>query len=441
MFWWWAARRRARRGACVVLIEERAHLGGDIVYQMLNMWDVPLRPASTSPVVQGIFAEFFDQLGMAFDISKAMRLFEESVAVEPSLHTFTETRVGHVFRQGKRVTGAILGGAGGKEFHLKAKVIVDATNDAAFAARAGAGYFLGRQRTNSDKAMQSAGLLFSVSNVDWQRARRYVRGTRAKKQLGGEVGDYLWERGYVVKTYKPRGQNVVALSVNFGRQSDGTVVLNTLNLYDVNGLSQASVKAATQEATAEIPFLLAHLRKTMPGFEKAQLRDIAPELYIRETRHIQGLYLLTQRDIETHRRFADRIALASYPLDLHPYKRGESNVLAPERYNYTIPLRCLIPTRVDGVFVASRSLSATSAAAGSARVLPITMACGEAAGAAAWLCVKNDLTPQQLASNPQMVATLQNTLRDWGADIGDKYPPMPKSTPTILQQGDVEVKG
>src|SRR5689334_21631584 len=39
-----AALAASRRGARVVLIEERPHLGGDIVYQMLNMWDVPLRP-------------------------------------------------------------------------------------------------------------------------------------------------------------------------------------------------------------------------------------------------------------------------------------------------------------------------------------------------------------------------------------------------------------
>jgi hypothetical protein len=54
------------------LIEQRQHLGGDIVYAMLNMFDVPARPGEPSPV-HGIFAEFFDQLGMSCDIDRAQQ--------------------------------------------------------------------------------------------------------------------------------------------------------------------------------------------------------------------------------------------------------------------------------------------------------------------------------------------------------------------------------
>lgn len=454
-----AALAAARRGANVVLIEERPHLGGDIVYQMLNMWDVPLRPGSSSPVVQGIFAEFFDQLGIAFDVDKAMHLFEESVAVEPTLHTFVETRVGRILKEGNRVTGAFLRGVDGKDYQIKAKTFIDATNDATFAARAGSAYFIGRQKTNPDRAMQSAGLLFSVSGVNWLKAKNYTKGTRlrplvaaevrrvkfaidlkpvatsrglmVKERLGGGVGNYLWERGNIVKRYQPQGPDIELLSINFGRQDDGTIVLNTLNILGVNGLSASSIASATKEAIAELPHFVAYLRKAMPGFEHAQISEIAPELYIRETRHIQGLFLLREQDIKAETRFPDRIALASYPLDSHPYLKGILNPLAPHRYDYTIPLGCLIPSRIDGVFVASRSLSATSAAAGSARVLPITMACGEAAGAAAWLCAQKNITPQTLAVDPNEVAQLQQNLRDWGADIGDKYPIRPTGRPKI----------
>lgn len=454
-----AALAAARRGAKVVLVENRPHLGGDIVYQMLNMWDVPLRPGSASPVVQGIFAEFFDQLGIAFNIERAMRTFESTVAAEPTLHTFVETRVGHVFRDGTRVTGAVLRGRNGPEYTIRASAVVDATNDASFTARAGGGYFLGRQKTNPDKAMQSAGLLFSVAGADWKKIRSYVSGTKIvkltpeevrrkrfaidlktlpghggllrKQRMGGGIGNYLFERGDIVQNYKPRGRDIVMLSINFGRQNDGTIVLNTLNIYGVNGLSATSVAQGMAQARAELPHFMEHLRKTMPGFKKAKLAAIAPELYIRETRHIQGLYMLTAEDIVQHKRFSDRIAIASYPLDLHPYKRGEINPLAPQRYNYTVPLRCMIPTRVDGVFVASRSLSATSAAAGSARVLPITMAVGEAAGAASWLCARSKITPHQMAGDPRYVAQLQDTLRAWGADIGDKFPGRTPPGPVI----------
>jgi len=467
-----AALAAARRGAHVILIEERPHLGGDIVYQMMNMFDVPVRPGQASPVIQGIFAEFFDQLGVAFDIEKARRLFEDTVTVEPTLRVYVRTRARRIIKQGNRVTGVILTavpgiepGAGTVEWTVAVRTVVDATNDASFAARAGAGYFLGRENANPDKRMQSAGLLFSVAGVNWGAVRRYVQSTRlitvkatsrlkyaidlkathipaklaagtrgkapgsapdgmvkVRARMGGIAGNYAWERGNIIKNYKPRGPNILFLSINFGRQSDGTVVLNTLNIVNVNGLSEYSVQKAHQEAVRELPYFMAHLRRTMPGFAKARLAAVAPELYIRETRHIQGFYTLKAEDIVGERRFPDRIAVASYPLDLHPYHKNDRNPYAPARHTYTLPLRCLVPTRVNGVFVASRSLSASYTAAGSARVIPITMAAGEAVGAAAWLCAERNITPHDMVKHPHWLAELQESLRTWGADIGDTYP-------------------
>jgi hypothetical protein len=235
--------------------------------------------------------------------------------------------------------------------------------------------------------MQSAGLLFSVSGVDWNAVRAYVRGRRpvdvstlksldgidveiakpvppkkttapqkpapqprstpaaktslklevattlnpvappvaapakpkAWLRLGGSYGDYIWERGDIIKSYKPRGPNMIALSINFGRQSDGTVILNTLNIINVNGLSPTSIQRSRQEAINELPFFMAHLRQRMPGFKNAKVAQIAPELYIRETRHIHGFYTLKAEDVMRQKKFDDRVALVSYPLDLHPY--------------------------------------------------------------------------------------------------------------------------
>jgi hypothetical protein len=449
-----AALAASRRGAKVLLIEERPGLGGDMVYAMLNMFDVVGKPGEASPV-HGIFAEFFDQLGMAFSIDKSQKLLESAVSIEPNLHTHVRTRVVKMLKQGDRVTGAILatGPTGkGQEFPVQAKIVIDATNDATIAAKAGAGYYIGRENANPDKRMQSAGLLFSLSGVDWKQVRDYVRSKKLIRadqrknlkyaidvapaaktskgsksplvwlRMGGMTGNYAWERGDVIKDYKPRGRNILFLSLNFGRQDDGTVVLNTLNIVNVNGLSEYSVRRARQEAIRELPYFIAYLRKRMPGFEQVKLAKVAPELYIRETRHIHGYYALKADDVRSQKRFFDRVAMVSYPLDLHPYTKTDVNPFGPQRYYYTIPLRALVPRKVDNVFVASRSLSATYSAAGSARVIPVTMACGEAVGAAAWLCTRENITPHTMMKDSRWVRQLQANLRDWGADIGDKYP-------------------
>lgn len=475
----------ARRGADVIMVEPRSLLGGDVVYAMLNQFDVPARPGEASPV-HGIFAEFYDQLGISFSISKARHLFEDTVAVEPTLHAYIRTNAVRVIKENDRVVGAVLKGAsvGGRravEQEVRAKVVIDATNDASFAARAGAGYYVGRENANPDKAMQSAGLLFSLRGVDWNALKRYVKGRRLMKgrpkkpeatseaglsreeeeeetafkrqpkkpvwlRLGGVHGGYIWERGDMIRGYKPRGKNIEFLSINFGIQGDSTVVLNTLNIIGVNGLDQASKNKARQEAIAELPYFIVYLRKLMPAFRNAALDKIAPELYIRETRHIHGFYSLKVADVRAETRFADRIAMVSYPLDLHPYTKGQVNPFGPRRYYYTLPLRCLVPRKVDGLFVASRSLSATYSAAGSARVIPINMAAGEAAGTAAWVCVRKGIEPHDLMQSPLAIHEVQNSLREWGADIGDTYPdhpkpndkkkkPAPKDTKTVRSMG------
>jgi hypothetical protein len=531
-----AALAAARRGAKVVLVEERERLGGDIYYAMMNMFDVPMKPGRASPVVHGIFGEFFEQLGISFNIDRAERLFEQTVAAEPNIHLYKRTRVSRVFVDEQRIVAVALqpattpgsGTTAGDtvkvdlaaldsqdskmsgEKIVSMGVVIDATNDADLAVRAGVGSTLGREGIKHDKLMQSAGLLFSVSHVNWRAVDRYVWSTRpavvsehqAKQQsididvldkttdktrahtlqpassqakahpaklaargnmpamsgplkfappltsslapamppkagprqdggkrqvlirLGGGLGNYAWERGDIVKGYTPHGPDILMLSINFGRQTDNnTVVLNTVNILGVDGTKPASRERAIQEASAEIPSIVSYLRQHMPGFEKAQLKRIAPELYIRETRHINGLYTLTATDVIQQRRFPDRIGMVSYPLDLHPYTRHDVNPYGPRRYYYTLPLRCLVPKDIDNLFVASRSISATYDAAGSARVVPITMAGGEASGTAAWLCTKDGISVHALMQDPKRIGEVQDALRDWGVDIGDNCPP------------------
>ncbi len=506
-----AAVAASRRGARVLLVEARPRLGGDVYYAMLNQFDVPVNK-DKGALVHGLFAEVYQKLGIAFSIEHGRDVFEAMARREPNLEIMMRTRVTQILKNGKRVVGAELQtdsstrtpdfGArtdsnsalptltvspltqNGARRAILANVVVDATNDADFATRAGSGFYLGRENVNPDKKMQSAGLLFSVSGVNWRQVQSYVRGRRlmndkekarqkaarqqtllerivnAKKQgaqgasaakraqieysklmqtaaaprknvwlqLGGVHGAYAWERGDIIKPYVQRGADVIMLSINFGRQQDASVVLNTLNLLNVNGLDAASRQRARDEGLRELPFFIAYLQKKMPGFQKAKLKQAAPELYIRETRHVHGLYMLKESDIIGQRLFFDRVAMASYPIDLHPYERHTMNPYGPRRHYYTLPLRALIPKNVDGVFVASRSLSATYAAAGSCRVIPITMAAGEAAGVAAWLCATKNISPHDLIGRNEKEKPLANlhliqrSLRDGDADIGDDIP-------------------
>jgi len=451
-----AALAAARRGASVVLVESHARIGGDIVYAMNNMFDIPVDACTqSSPDNRGIFGEYYAKLGIGFPIDKASHLMTLALEDNPNIEVRLNTRVISTFVPEGRLTGVMVQAGDAAPEPISFTACIDATNDADVAAMAGAGFYIGRETSGRDRRMQAAGLLFSVKDADWSQVINYVHTVRvvpysqvkdvtahrdavpvdirlipsshggfagAKIREGGVAFNYAWERGDLVKAYVPHGRDIVVCSMNFGHQLKDNIVLNSVNIVGVNGLDPLSREEGRAEAIKELPFFMDYLRAHVPGFQHAELDQIAPELYIRETRHLNGLYTLTQEDVEHEVKFPDRIGLASYPIDLHYYKRGEPNPFGAKHYYYTIPLRSLVPENVDGLFVASRSLSATWVAAGSARVTPATMAAGEGAGAAAWVCVKENVSPQQVALSPDYVSETQDSLREHGANLGDEYP-------------------
>ncbi len=220
-----------------------------------------------------------------------------------------------------------------------------------------------------------------------------------------------------MRGYHPADMRLSAHDLNIVKIPDGKVWINSLQVHDVDGTSRASLLDGLGRAAREIPDKVSYLRGSVPGFAQAHLVEIAPELYIRETRHLAGLYRLTGEDIVRRTRFWDRIGAASYPIDLHQYVKGEQYPYRPLRREYTIPLRALVTARMDGLFVASRAFSATYQAAASARVVPTTVAMGEGVGVAAAVAITHRVTPHQLAQRVDLVHDVQQRLLRAGARI------------------------
>ncbi len=79
----------------------------------------------------------------------------------------------------------------------------------------------------------------------------------------------------------------------------------------------------------------------MPGFERAFVVDVAPQLGIRQTRLLEGQYVMTKEDVAQRRHFPDSVA------------RGR---------DYYYSYRSLLPNGVGGLLVAGRHYSATPSA-------------------------------------------------------------------------------
>ena len=157
--------------------------------------------------------------------------------------------------------------------------------------------------------------------------------------------------------------------------------------------------------------LFKFLKENIDGFQNADLAFTASEIGVRESRMIDGEYLLTERDLVECRVFADSIALGNYDIDIHnPEGSGTSHYYFPDGQYYTIPYRCLIPKSSQNLLVAGRCISVTHEAQASIRIMPIVCCLGEAAGTAASIAKRDNVNVRDVD-----VKKLQEELKKHGA--------------------------
>lgn len=414
-----AAVTAARAGRETLLIEPGPAIGGDLTNAWLNMLDLNWAPNGML-VTQGFFLEVYGRLGQTFDLVDARRLFRDLVGAEPHLRVLTGVRASPINVTNGFVRGAWLRKVGTPVTGtIAARIVIDATDEADFVVAAGADHTTGREEIDGDTRTQAATLVFKLGGVDRDRVVAYLRKHEEPFDRGGVTERYMWGYGRILKAYRPRDRGTGAYDLNLGWQADGTVLVNALQIYNVDGTDPASVREGQARGRAELPHLIRFLRAKAPGFERAGLLSTAPELYIRETRHIVGLYRVTADDITSARDFPDRIALASYPLDLHPYAPGELNLIAPQRTIYTIPLRALVPLGLRNALVVGKAVSATRTAAGSMRIAATGMAMGEAAGQAALVALEEGKAISDIAVNLRLTRAVQRRLARSGAYLVD----------------------
>jgi len=116
------------------------------------------------------------------------------------------------------------------------------------------------------------------------------------------------------------------------------------------------------------------------------------------------------------KKFDDVIARGAFGIDIHCADYSGCGVVGldlEEGRSYDIPYGVLVPLEVDGIMVAGRCISATHVALGSVRIMPVASATGQAAGAAAALCVEYNARPRDLD-----VTRLQELLIEQDVNLG-----------------------
>jgi len=263
---------------------------------------------------------------------------------------------------------------------LLGDVVIDATGDLDVAASAGAGFTQGGYLVTT---------VFRLGNVDADAAERFrfecpaeyaLIDKQAKRLIGGSW-DMWW-----LKTPLP-----------------GIVWCNCPHMTGLDGLKVVDQTKADVEGRRRIYALVDFVRANMPGFANCHVVDVAPQLGIRQSRLLEGEYVVTKDDINDRVWFPDTVA------------RGR---------DYYTPFRAMLPRGIERLIVAGRHYSATESAQKLSREIPPCMSMGQSAGVAAALALDGGVPLRRV--DPRAICA---KVRAQGGDPGD----VPSANAKILE--------
>lgn len=359
-------------GVCMEMIERMARIGACVypppedrrqdweVYRRWAHWGLFDFRSNGKPA--GIV------MAAAFDPDAWKRTSNDLIAevgVDVRLHSWFSKAI---VRDG-RITGVICDTKAGRQA-IMGDVIIDTSGDLDVAAAAGAKFTDGAYMITT---------VFRLGGVDTEAAERFRYeqpeefakvDKLAKRTVGGS-----WDRWWL-STPLP-----------------GVVWCNCPHMTGYDAMKVEDQTRADFEGRKRIYALVGFVRANMPGFEKCFVIDVAPQLGVRQTRLLEGEYVVTKDDVNNRVHFADTVA------------RGR---------DYYTPYRAMLPKEVEGLLVAGRHYSATESAQKLSREIPPCMSMGQSAGVAAALSLSSNIPLKQV--DPAAICA---RVRAQGGDPGD----------------------
>lgn len=272
---------------------------------------------------------------------------------------------------------------------------IDATGDGDLAYLSGCSMRLGRKK---DSLCQPMTLCFRIGNVDTE----------------------LWKKEYIdanilYKKYLSEGKfrNIREDILCFENVTPGVLHFNSTRIVKHNPTDIFDVTKAEIESREQVFELTCFLKENFKSFKNAEIISTASQIGIRESRMLNGEYILTKDDIVSCKYFEDSIALGNYDIDIHnPEGSGTSHFFFEDGKYYTIPYRCLVPKEIKNLLVAGRCISVDHETQASVRIMPIVCCMGEAAGNAAALAFRDKVNTIGVDT-----AELRNILKTNGAMV------------------------
>jgi hypothetical protein len=390
-----AAVAAARSGARTLLIERYGFLGGMATAGLVG----PMSKFNCKgkPIVGGIPRELVTRMaarnGAIPDLpsgnvpfnAEVYKLEAQRLAREAGVHLLLHSYVAGAIADSTsagRLTHVIIENKSGR-CAVAAKVFVDCTGDADLTARAGFSFELG---DGPGTPLQPLSLFFRLGGADTEHMERLLMALDGTRYYHKELHDAMEEARQAGMLPNFGGPWVVHGST----MQSGEVSVNATRVV-ANAVDAASLTNAECQAREDMHAIIALFKEKLPQLADAYLVESAPQVGIRETRRVHGLYTLTSEDVLAHRAFADTVALGAHPIDIHSATDStQKAVFLSEPYG--IPYRTMVPLGAHNLLVAGRSISTTREAFATIRVQAQCMALGEAAGSAAAMAAQQSIS-------------------------------------------------
>jgi len=439
-----AAIAAGRAGAKTLLIENTSALGGLATMGLVN---IPL------DFLSGVGKDMFERLVACEGLWKRNtdpekhKLVLERMVKEAGCDLLLVTPLIDTIVDGDTVVGVIVHT---KEGHrtIMGKRFVDATGDSDLVYFAGGEVEVGRE---IDHMSMGCSLEFILGGVDYDKyLDSDLRMTDpqwilrlAEAVENGEIPDIDNHLNWL--THLPGrpqhcGKDEVSICFAHSRNCYPTKNDDLTRMY-LEGREQCHIIAKW-------------IKENIPGFEESYLSCTGSLLGVRESRRIVGEYRITGMDLATAKHHDDVIAISYHGFDQHGFTAsgnqkwfegvlpggerayisnmgGWGSLLPPEDgtkrlnmrelledpdtpYFYDIPYRALVHKRLENVLAAGRNLSSDVPGQSGTRLIMCCMSMGEAAGTAAALSLKDNVTVRNVD-----VKKLQETILANGGNLYD----------------------
>ncbi len=382
-----AAVAAAREGADVVFINDRSVLGGNASSEIRVTVNAPHCERNTGIVEEVLIANRKYNPQESYPVWD--HVLYDYVVKEPNITLMLDTSAIRAECEDSTITEVVCWQTNTEsEVRIKASIFIDCTGDGVIGASAGAEYRTGREGKaefgeefapdQPDGWVMGESIMMITREMDEtvpfyppSYTKKYTPGTGGHRTINGLKGlkeGFWWvELGSKNDVIADRPQNTHDLKAYFYGVWD--YIKNSGEFPEASNLALEWVGS-------------------IPGK--------------RESRRLVGDYILNEVDLMAYREFDDAVAWGGWSLDEHA-PGGILSLDEPASYfhaqfnrPYQIPYRVIYSKNINNLFMAGRNVSVSHLALSSTRIIETCMSMGQAAGAAAAMCVEKNITPRDI---------------------------------------------